>query len=725
MTLFEEQLKERKTTDQRLLENAFDEIADAVLGSRKVFKNEDERTVAKKAIDGILLYFQMQPLDIPENFVSVQELVEYYQQAYGLMNREVVLEERWYRDTFGAILAFTKENGVPVALLPRRNGGYAYIEPGTGKRVKINRKNAALFETKALSFLLPFPQKEMEPIDLIRYIRKVVPRKERFKHYWTKRFGLLFALPLPFLAKLLTGRVVSSNQIHPLIGVSVCLFCILLSSHLMNIRGDLLMKKQALKVSATVQTAVISRLLSMPTSFFLRFGAGELKTRADAVVKFSSEYLNVVTGSVLTLVFTMFYFAQIASFAPLLLLPAFIYLAVMFAVSSITVRVQAKFYERSMEISAEEADFSYSMINGVRKIRLVGAEKRMFARWMKLYSEKAALIYHPPLFVRINSAIVVGVGLLLTILTYWIAARYGIETSSYFAFLAAYGGIIGAVSSTYGITFTAHQVRPLLKIAEPILKTVPEETQDKEIVTKLFGGIDLDQVSFRYDKESPYIFRELSLRIKPKEYVAIVGKSGCGKSTLMRLLLGFEQPETGAIYYDGKNLSKLNLSSLHRRIGTVLQQSGLFPGDIYFNIAVTSPGLSLADAWDAAEKAGIADDIREMPMGMRTFVSEGSGTLSGGQKQRIMLARAIAAKPKLLLLDEATSALDNITQKKVTDALDALNCTRIVIAHRVSTIRNCSRIIVIDGGNIVEEGTYEELLNRNGFFAGMVGRQLT
>ena len=255
------------------------------------------------------------------------------------------------------------------------------------------------------------------------------------------------------------------------------------------------------------------------------------------------------------------------------------------------------------------------------------------------------------------------------------------------------------------------------------IKTAPEISDHREIVTKLKGGIELSNIYFRYSENSPYIINDLSLKIRPGEYVAIVGKSGCGKSTLIRLLLGFESPEKGAIFYDDKDLSKLELSSLRRKIGAVMQNGGLFQGDIYSNISISAPTLSLADAWDAAEKAGIADDIKGMPMGMQTYISEGQGGISGGQKQRIMIARAIAPKPKILIFDEATSALDNTTQKKVSEALDNIGCTRIVIAHRLSTIQHCERILVLEDGKIIEDGTYEELMKREGKFTELVNRQ--
>lgn len=216
---------------------------------------------------------------------------------------------------------------------------------------------------------------------------------------------------------------------------------------------------------------------------------------------------------------------------------------------------------------------------------------------------------------------------------------------------------------------------------------------------------------------------DLSLKIRPGQYVAIVGATGCGKSTLMRLMLGFETPQKGAIYYDGKDLASLDLKSLRRNIGTVMQNGKLFQGDIYSNIVISAPRLTMTEAWEAAEKSGIADDIRAMPMGMHTIISEGSGGISGGQRQRLMIARAIAPKPRILMFDEATSALDNITQKIVSDSLESLKCTRIVIAHRLSTIKQCDRIIVLDKGKIIEDGKYEDLIAQEGYFSQLVARQ--
>ena len=299
------------------------------------------------------------------------------------------------------------------------------------------------------------------------------------------------------------------------------------------------------------------------------------------------------------------------------------------------------------------------------------------------------------------------------------------EQSDYYAFSAVCGVLIQTFAVLSDVAVSVGKAKSLSEMAEPFLKTQPEITDNKEVVTELHGNIELNNISFRYSENSPYIINNLSVKINSGEYVAIVGRTGCGKSTLMRILLGFEKPQKGSVYYDGKDMNNLDLSSLRRRIGTVIQNSGLFQGDIYSNIVISAPHLTVNDAWEAAEIADIADDIRSMPMGMHTFVSEGEGTISGGQKQRILIARAVAPKPKILMFDEATSALDNKTQKKISQSLDKMGCTRIVIAHRLSTIKNCDRILVFAKGHIIEDGSYDELVAKGGYFAKLIERQRT
>ena len=465
------------------------------------------------------------------------------------------------------------------------------------------------------------------------------------------------------------------------------------------------------------------RLMSLPASFFRNYNEGELKARSTAVSSLCSLLLGMVMSTGITSATSLVYITQIFRFSPVLVIPSLVIILVTVCFSVISTFVQIRVEKRQMEVSARESGMSYAMLTGVRKIKLAGAEKRIFAKWLNLYAESAELTYNPPLFIKLNGVISTGITLVSTIILYYLAVESKVDQSSYFAFTAAYGVVMGAFMSMSGVALNAARIRPILEMAEPILKAEPEAKENKEIVTSLSGEVSLEHVWFRYSEETPYVLKDLSIRIRRGEYVAIVGKTGCGKSTLMRLLLGFEKPEKGTVYYDGKDIESLELSSLRRHIGTVTQSGGLFQGDIYSNITISAPNLTMEDAWEAAEKAGIAEDIRSMPMGMYTIISEGQGGISGGQKQRIMIARAIAPKPKLLFFDEATSALDNRTQSMVSESLDGIGCTRVVIAHRLSTIRHCDRILVLDGGSIIEEGNYEELIEKNGFFAELVERQ--
>ncbi len=295
-------------------------------------------------------------------------------------------------------------------------------------------------------------------------------------------------------------------------------------------------------------------------------------------------------------------------------------------------------------------------------------------------------------------------------------------------------GFLGSFMSPAMTLVSAGQTIQEMRTQTERVEDVMEYPEDENVAghapeaeaagfSKLRGNVELKNVTFGYSRLEEPLIKDFSLTLRTGQRVALVGRSGCGKSTLVRLLLGFEKPEKGAVFYDGKNLESLDLPSLRRKIGTVTQDAGLFQGDIFSNIVISAPELTQQDAWEAAEAAGIADDIRAMPMGMNTIIAEGQGGISGGQRQRIMITRAIAPKPNLLIFDEATSALDNRTQKQVSEALDRMGCTRFVIAHRLSTIRHCDRILVLDGGTLIEDGTYEELIEKNGFFAELVERQ--
>ena len=717
------QMEDRCAADQLLLEDSFMRIAGIVLGKRTAEKIGDARIITKNAIDEILKYYHCKPVYIPDEVETAGEQLDYCLRPYGLMRRDVELTRGWYKDAYGPMLAFTKEEGLPVALLPGKGIGYTFTDPKTGEHRRLNTKTAALFGTEAVCFYRPLPQKSLSIPDLLRYMKNCISLSDAVLIGAATLAVTAVGLFMPRFTRALTGPVLASGRANALIGVAICMICVSLSSHLLSGVKSFIQSRLDTKTSLGVQASMMMRLLSLPAGFFRKYSPGELKSRATSVNLLCSMMMNMVMSTSLTSLTSLLYISQIFRFAPALALPSLIIVAATAGFSVVSTLTQIRINRRRMEQAAKESGMSYSLITGIQKIKLSGVEKRVFAKWLNLYAGGAELSFNPPAFIKLNAVISTGISLVSTIVLYYLAVKTGIGQSSYFAFTSAYGMLMGAFMSMSSIALSAAQVQPILEMAEPFLKTEPETAERREIVTQISGGIELDHVYFRYDGQSPYVLEDLSLKIKPGEYVAVVGRTGCGKSTLVRLLLGFEKPEKGAVYYDGRDIQSLDLPSLRRKIGTVTQDAGLFQGDIYSNIVITAPELTLSDAWEAAETAGIAEDIRAMPMGMRTIVSEGQGGISGGQRQRLMIARAIAPKPRLLIFDEATSALDNKTQKQVSEALDRMGCTRMVIAHRLSTIRHCDRILVLDGGRIVEDGAYGELIERGGFFAELVERQ--
>ena len=527
----------------------------------------------------------------------------------------------------------------------------------------------------------------------------------------------------PKVTNIVFSDVLESENIRLLIAIALFAVCVNVSTILFTSIKNLLNSRISTQTGIVVEAATMARILNLPANFFKQYSAGELSTKAQYINTFCSSIFSVFTITGLTSLMSLLYIFQIFKYAPSLVMPSILITLAALTVTAIATFLRMKEAKASMEIAEKKNGMTYSLITGIQKIKLSGSEKRVFTRWTRLYNEEVKHTYGIPNYLILSETIVMGIYSLGTIVMYYTAVKNHISVADYYAFNAAYGVVSGAFTALVGIGLQLASIRPILDQIKPLLDAVPELDENKTVVSKLSGLIELENVSFRYDDNQPNVIENLSLKITPGQYVAIVGKTGCGKSTLIRLLLGFETARKGSITFDKKNIENLDLRSLRKHIGVVMQNGKLFHGDIFSNITISAPWLTLEDAWKAAELASIADDIREMPMGMHTMISEGSGGISGGQKQRLMIARAIAPKPKILIFDEATSALDNITQKKVSESLNSLKCTRIVIAHRLSTIRQCDRIIVLDGGKIIEDGTYDELIAKNGFFTELVERQ--
>ena len=723
MGWFTDQIKQRAENDQNVLEDSFFRMASIVMDKWDANRLEDERLIVREAIDDILKFYHQKPVEIPENIQDVNEQLEYVLRPAGLMTREVELEEGWQNDAYGPMLGYLKEAGTAVALLPGTIYGYYFKDPATGKRTRITRKTAKLFSREALCFYQPLPMKKLGIPDLLKYMKNSITHGDLVVIVLATLAVQLVGMIEPRVYSLVTGKILEGHNMNLMAGVGVFLLTSAFAAQLIGLVRSLLMQRINTKTSQAVQASVMMRILSLPVSFFRRYSSGELSSRAGSVNSLCSMMLNNILSIGLSSLLSLLYVAQIFSFAPALVWPSLLIILATVVMSLAVSLVQIGISRKRMKLSAEEQGMSYAVMNGIQKIRLSGSEKRVFARWGRLYAKGAQLEYNPPLFLKINTVITTAISLIGTIVLYYLAIQTNVGVSQYYAFTAAYGRVMGAFSALAGIAVSVASIRPVLEMAEPILKAEPEVAADKQPVDRVTGHIEMSHVSFRYEENTPYVLNDLSLDIKAGEYVAIVGRTGCGKSTLVRLLLGFEKPEKGGIFYDRHDLNSIDPRSLRKHIGVVIQNGQLFQGDIFSNITISAPDLTLDEAWEAAEMAGIAQDIRDMPMGMQTLISEGQGGISGGQKQRLMIARAVAPKPSILIFDEATSALDNKTQKQVSGALDKRNCTRIVIAHRLSTIRNCDRILVMDKGTIIEEGTYDDLIAQNGHFAELVARQ--
>ena len=723
MGWFDEQIRLRKQNDDAVFEEAFVGMADAVLGSKMSSAFTTNEAKAQGAIEEILKFYKVKPREVPDSIKGLNDRLEYLLRPHGIMRRNINLEKGWYKDSIGAILGTRKDDGSIVAFIPKGFSGYVYFDALTGKWVRLSKKNETLFEDEGICFYKPFPLTKLTVRTLMRYILNTLSTADFVLVILATLAVSLIGLLSPRLNNLLMGTIVESESMRLLFGITIFMVCVTVSSLLIQAVKTLIMTRINTKMDLSVQAATMMRVLSLPADFFKQYSAGELSSRAQYIQSLCSMLVSTVLNTGLTSVFSLIYISQIFKYAPVLVIPALLIILATILFSLITTFYQMKYSKKQMEIAAEESGMSYALITGVQKIKLSGAEKRAYARWSKLYAKQVELAYNPPMFLRANAAFSSIISLTGVLIMYFMAVQSGVSVADYYAFNTAYGMVSGAFMSLAGIATTIARFKPILDMAKPIMDAVPEVSEGKLVIERISGGIELNNVFFRYSENMPLVINNLSLKIRSGQYVAIVGATGCGKSTLMRIMLGFEKPQKGAVYYDGKDLNSIDLKSLRRKIGVVMQNGKLFQGDIFSNITISAPQLSMDEAWEAAEMAGIAEDIRRMPMGMHTIISEGSGGVSGGQRQRLMIARAIAPKPKILMFDEATSALDNLTQKIVSDSLDKLKCTRIVIAHRLSTIRHCDRIIYLEKGQIVEDGTYDELIAKNGKFAELVERQ--
>jgi ATP-binding cassette subfamily C protein len=658
---------------------------------------------------------------------SKRDLLREIIEASRVRHRAVVLKGKWWNKDNGNLLAYLEEDNQPVALL-LTSTGYSLSNPVTGSTHAVTADIAASLKPFATTFYRSFGASLITLKEMLKFGSYGMTRDFLMIIGMGVVIGLL-GMVTPMATGMLFDTVIPGADRSQLAQLTLALLAGAFATAMFEVtRGFALLRAEG-KMDSAIQSAVWDRLLLLPAPFFRDYSAGDLSMRAMGINSIRQALSGNALHALFSLVFSVFNLVLLFSYNAKL---ALVGIALVLIAMLITIALNYLRLGHERKLAAVQGRLSglvFQYLGSVTKLRTTGAESRAFFNWATLFAQlrnhefKAGMVGNAQAVFNSVFSTIVSMTIFFCVF-FFLKEDKSFSTGTFMAFNSALGGFMGAMMGAISVASSLLNLVPIYERAKPILHTPPEVNDSKANPGQLNGEIEINNLSFSYHVDGPLILSEISLQIKPGEFVALVGSSGSGKSTLLRLLLGFETATSGSIYYSQQDIASIDLGALRRQLGVVLQNGQLMSGDIFSNIVGAAAKLTLEDAWEAATQAGIADDIRDMPMGMHTVVSDGGGTLSGGQRQRLLIARAIVNRPRILFFDEATSALDNRTQQMVSTSLENLCATRIIIAHRLSTIINADRIFVLDGGKLVQTGTYEELINVNGLFAELAKRQI-
>lgn len=639
--------------------------------------------------------------------------------------RQVALDHDWWQSDSGPMVGYTADAGRPVALLPVSSRQYELVDPTVGARTRVDRTTAQRLASDAWQFYRPFPDRPLKGRDLFAFGFRG-SRRDFFRVALMGLAAGLLALLPPLATSAVFGTIIPNSENGRLLELAIALILCAVAIALFQIAQSVAITRIEARIDASVEPALWDRLLRLPAAFFREYSAGNLASRAMGIDSARQILTGSVLTSILTSIFSVTSFALLFYYSMELAIVALFFTFVAVLVTLGATWLELRYQRRLTDIQNNISGMVLQFLTGISKLRVAGAEDRAFGTWANLFTQNKTEEVKAQQVTNALSVFSTTWPVIGTMALFAFVIQSGsaiISTAALLAFLVAYSQFMAAALMSATAVSSVLQCVPLYEQARPILRALPEVDISKADPGVLSGAIEISHVSFRYRSDTPLVLHDVSLHIEPGEFVALVGPSGAGKSSLFRLLLGFDTPESGSIYFDGRDLSGLDIEAVRRQMGVVTQDSKILPGPIYTNILGTSL-LTIDDAWDAARLAAIDEDIRAMPMGMHTMISEGGTTFSGGQLQRLMIARAVVRQPRILLFDEATSALDNESQEKVSQSLDHLQATRIVIAHRLSTIEHADRIFVFEAGRIVQTGSYQELIATPGPFANQAQRQL-
>ncbi|HEY9641410.1 MAG TPA: NHLP bacteriocin export ABC transporter permease/ATPase subunit [Coleofasciculaceae cyanobacterium] len=699
----------------------------------------DELLMVAGAV-GKALSVRIEPPMEAEDPSRMRDPLEAIARASRLRLRRILLRDNWWRKDGSPIIAYMRQDRRPVALLPIAGDHYAIFDPQTKtngtssprRYPKVDAAIAAQLDPSAYVFYRPFPESVLRAWDLVKFAFKG-QLKNLIILLGMGMAGTLAGMLVPLATGILIDTALPTGNQGLLIQIGLGLFFFAFGSVSLELVQSLATMRLETLSEASMQAAVWDRLLKLKPTFFREYTIGDLESRVSGISQIRRKLTGTTFRTILTGFFALLNFGLMLAYSVSLALVAGVVALIAIAFTATSGTLLLRQTQPLLELRGEIYGLLVKLIESVPKLRSAGAEERAFATWGHKYTQQLKLELSTQYIqdsVTVFNTVMPG---LTSTLLFWTtviligqaqaAGQTGLSTGRFLAFSAAFGIFISGATSLSNAITSVLEVVTLWKRSQPILAAEPEVDPDKADPGKLTGRVMVDRVTFRYRDDGPLTLDQVSFQAEPGEFIALVGPSGSGKSTLLRLLLGFDTPSDGSIYYDGQDLSGLDITSVRRQLGVVLQNSRINAGSIFDNISASSL-LPVSAAWEAAEKAGFADDVRAMPMGMYTFVSEGGSNISGGQRQRLMIARALALKPQILLFDEATSALDNRTQAIVTESLSALGVTRIVIAHRLSTIRNADRIYVIQAGRVVQQGSFDQLAHQEGLFAQLIARQI-
>jgi NHLM bacteriocin system ABC transporter ATP-binding protein len=650
-----------------------------------------------------------------------------------IRHRRVLLRDEWWRLDHGPLLAYravpgkgpaSKARGAPVALLPAGVHGYFLVE-ADGSRRAVDAKLAGELTGEARMFYRPLPERAADLLDLGR-LAFAGRGRDGWRIAAAGLAGGLLTLAVPLFIGHLVAQVIPAADRGQLLLVALALALAALAGAACQVARSLAALRLAGNADVTLQAALWDRLLALPASFFRRYTVGDLADRVLGIDAIRDLLTGDVIHAALAAVFSGLSLALLFYFSPPLALMALALITVLVLAGAFAALLQVRRQTRWLDARGRLSALLFGLIHGIAKLRIAGAERRAFALWAERFAQVRVHAVGSQRVAGLLTTFTLAYPLLCTLSLFamvTLSTRLELPLADFLAFNAAFGQLQGAALALIASLSKIVSIFPIYRRLRPILAAAPEVAEGQVDPGELRGDFELSHVSFRYQPDGPAILDDVSFTARAGELVALVGPSGAGKSTCLRLILGFEQPTSGSIYFDGQDLPSLDVAAVRRQVGVVLQGGRPLAGDLFTNIVGDDSALTLEDAWTAARLAGIEADIHALPMGMFTVLGEGGGTFSGGQRQRLLIARAVVHRPRLLVFDEATSALDNRSQAAIRESLAQLKATRIVVAHRLSTIVHADRIVVLEAGKVVETGTYAELIAKGGLFHRLAVRQ--